>query len=177
MKAITQVRLAAHLMAHIEDLQEMGNLNAQDVHIIQDALLLLIRNKQQETTKNQIDLLVRLPHATKTYELHQRNDAPNAIIVSEAGSQRRLKHVPIFAYRFDIHGLPALDAALAILADFMGEDLSMRAFAAGNAQYCFYYRAFAKNVLPRGHFETKHIVAFLQHESQNGRLLFQMSEE
>ena len=177
MKAITQVRRAAHLMAHIEDLQGIGELNAQDVHIIQDALLLLIENIQQDATKDQKDLLVHLPLSTKAYEFHQRNYAPNTIIVYEAGSQRRLKLVPIFSYRFDLHGLPTLDAALAILADFFGEELSMRAFAAGNAQYCFYYRAFAKEVLPRGHFETKHIMAFLQREYKARGLLFSASEE
>mgnify|MGYP001401792710 CR=1 FL=1 len=165
MKSITMVRLAAHLMAHIEDLQGLGKLNAQDVHVIQDALLLLIGQIQQDCVKDQTNLLVGIPLSfpTKTYEFQQRNSAPNYIIVYESGfPERKLKHVPIFSYGFGLTGLPALDAALAILADFFGEGLSMRAFASGQGYACSYYRVFAKEVLPRGHVETKHIIAFLQ---------------
>ncbi|BCL83643.1 hypothetical protein ccbrp13_61080 [Ktedonobacteria bacterium brp13] len=165
MKSITMVRRAAHLMAHIEDLKGLGKLNAQDVHVLQDALLLLIGQIQQDCAKDQTDLLVSLPlpFPTKTYEFQQRNSAPNSIIVYEAGfSERRLKHVPIFSYGFGLTDLPAFDAALAILADFFGEDLSMRAFARGQGHACSYYRAFAKEILPHGHVETKHIIAFLQ---------------
>jgi hypothetical protein len=164
MNAMTRVRRAAQLMAHIEDLQRLDRLDTQDVFVMQDALFLLIEHIQQDSTKDQADLLVCMPLSfpTKVYEFHQRSYAPNNIIVSEVGlPQRRLKHIPIFSYGFGLSGLPALDAALAILADFFEEKLSMRAFAAGKGQYCVYYRTFAKEILPLGHFETKRIVAFL----------------
>ena len=165
MKAITQVRRAAHLLAHIEDLQELGEFHEQDVRVIQDALLLLIEHIQRDALKNQVEHPVSLPLSfpAKTYEFYQRMYVPDDILVFAAGLPvRKLKHVPIFAYRFGRSGLPALDAALAVLADFFGEELSMRAFAAGKGQYCFYYRAFAKEILSRGHFETRHIMAFLR---------------
>ena len=170
MKAITRVRRAAHLMAHVEDLQGLGEFDAQDVRVLQDALLLLIEHIQQSSAVSQIDLHLPPPFPAKIYEFHQRNHAPNNISVSEVGCperRRRLKHVPIFSYGFGLRGLPAWDAALAILADAFEEELSMRTFAAGNGQYCLYYRAFAKELLPSGHIETRYIRAFLRRKRES----------
>jgi hypothetical protein len=173
----TQVRCATRLMKHVEDLQGLGHLKMQEVFLIQDGLLLLIEQFQQDATKKQAAFPVSLPLSfpAKTYELKQRSAASIHIIVSEAEIRRRLRHVPIFSYSFGLVGLSALDASLAILADFFGEELSMRAFAAGAGYYCTYYRSFAKEVLPLGHFTTKQMMTFLHRERGNGEASVSLS--
>jgi hypothetical protein len=157
-------------MKHMEDLQGLGHLKMQEVLLIQDGLLLLIERFQQDSTKKLTAFPDSLPLSfpAKTYEFQQRNAASHHIIVSEARERRKLRHVPIFSYSFGLVGLSALDASLAILADFFGEELSMQTFAAGAGYYCTYYRAFAKEVLPLGHFTTKQIMTFLHRKRENG---------
>jgi hypothetical protein len=167
MKEVTRVRYAAHLMPYIEELHGLHKFTAQEVQIIQDALFLLIRDAQQAPAPFPVGLLP--PSATKTYEFRQGSSAPDRFVVYEDGQpERTLRHVPIFAYGFGLTGLSALDSAVAILADFFGEPLSLRAFATGHYHYCHLYQAFARDVLTRprflGHFETKHILTFLRRQ-------------
>ena len=171
MKAFTRVRYAAHLMEYMEELHGLRKFNVQELHVIQEALLFFIEHIQQESAKDQAALTsdMLLPMPTKIYEFQQGNYAPNRIIVySDGQPERRLQHIPIFSYGFGLAGLPTFDSALAILADYFDEMLSMREFAAGKSRYCHLYQTFAREVLTRprslGRFETKHIVTFLRHE-------------
>jgi hypothetical protein len=174
MKDVTRVRYAAHLMPYREELHGLRKFTAQEVHIIQEALFLLIRDVQQASAPFPVDLLS--PSATKTYEFRQGSYAPDRFLVYEDGQpERKLRHVPIFAYGFGLTGLYALDSALAILADFFGEPLSLRAFATGHYHYCHLYQAFAREVLTRprflGHIGTKHIQAFLRRQQSKKPVL------
>ena len=171
MKTVTRVRSAAHLVAYMEELHGLRMFKTPELHLIQDALLLLIEQIQQDAAKNQVTLSWESvpPLPAKTYQFQEGSYAPDRLIVYEDGQpERRLRHVPIFSYGFGLAGSAAFDTALAILADSFGETLSLREFATGHHRYCSLYQTFAKEVLahPRsqGRFETARLVTFLRHE-------------
>jgi hypothetical protein len=168
---VTRVRAAAHLLAHMEELHGLRMFKTPELHLIQDALLLLIGQVQQDAAKNHMTLSWESvpPLPAKTYRFQEGSYAPDRLMVYEDGQpERRLRHVPIFAFGFGLAGPAAFDTALAILADAFGETLSLREFATGHHRYCSLYQAFAKEVIsnPRsqGRFETARLVTFLRHE-------------
>ena len=171
MKTVTCVRSAAHLVAYMEELHGLRMFKTPELHLIQDALLLLIGQIQQDAVKSQATLswesVPLLP--AKTYQFQEGSYAPDRLIgYEERQPERRLRHVPIFAFGFGLTGAAAFDTALAILADAFGETLSLREFATGHHHYCSLYQAFAKEVIahPRspGRFETTRLVTFLRQE-------------
>ena len=171
MKTVTRVRSAAHLVAYMEELHGLRMFKTPELHLIQDALLLLIGQIQQDAAKSQTTLSwERVPALpAKTYQFQEGSYAPDRLMIYEDGQpERRLRHVPIFAFGFGLAGSAAFDTALAILADTFGESLSLKEFATGHHRYCSLYQAFAKEVIsnPRspGRFETAHLVPFLRHE-------------
>jgi hypothetical protein len=171
MKVVTRVRTAAHLVAYMEELHGLRMFKTPELHLIQDALLLLIGQMQQDAANHQATLSwERVPALpAKIYQFQEGNYTPDRLIVCEDGQPaRRLRHVPIFAYGFGLAGLAAFDTALAILADIFGEALSLTEFATGHHYYCHVYLAFAKEVIsnPRspGRFETAQIATFLRQE-------------